>query len=206
MFEQNSLDESLAAVGAKTDGATHRGLFEKLSAMYGGSGRHYHSQSHVIHCLAHLQAWRHLARNPAEIEVAIWFHDAIYDTHRTDNEERSAEWAREYLQRHHVQDNVVARIFDMIMATKHHQVDDGDIALLVDIDLGILGASAANFEVYDRQIREEYHWVPSVAYRTSRRKVLKDFLDREVIYKTPEIYDQLERRARNNLERWLALQ
>jgi len=78
MFEQNSLDESLAAVGAKTDGATHRGLFEKLSAMYGGSGRHYHSQSHVIHCLAHLQAWRHLARNPAEIEVAIWFHDAIY--------------------------------------------------------------------------------------------------------------------------------
>jgi len=205
MFEPNSLNESLVAVGAKTDGTAHRGLFEKLSAMYGEPGRHYHSQSHVTHCLAHLQTWRHLARNPAEIEVAIWFHDAIYDTRRSDNEERSAEWAREYLQRHHVQDTVVARIFEMIMATKHHQVEGGDIALLVDIDLGILGASAANFEVYDRQIREEYHWVPSVAYRLNRRTVLKQFLDREVIYRTHEIYNQLELRARNNLQRRLRI-
>lgn len=91
----------------------------------------------------------------------------------------------------------------MIHATKSHDVESGDAALLVDIDLGILGAAPSVFENYDQAIRLEYGWVPETHYRLGRAQILRTFLDRDVIFKTPRIRDQLEEQARENLARKL---
>jgi len=205
MFDVDSLSQSLSDIGALKgpDGCSE--VFEQLTAAYDETGRHYHSAAHISQCLIHFQTWRHLAENPAEIEIAIWFHDAVYDTHKSDNEQRSADWAQDYLSEQQIDKAVVDRIAEMILATKDHRIDKGDAALMVDIDLGILSASPANFEIYNRQIRQEYHWVPSVAYQSGRRKVLSEFLNRDQIYKTPAVREQLEVRARKNLELALAM-
>ncbi len=197
LFTQENLRRSLAGLGI-TPGED---IFKQLRRAYAEGGRHYHTDKHVSECLAHFQNFRHLGNRPAEIEIALWFHDAIYDTHRSDNEEKSAEWAQIYLASEGADAEAVDRIVEMIHATKTHHARLGDAALMLDVDLGILGASRSAFEAYDHAIRLEYGWVPEEQYRHRRAQVLKTFLDRESIYKTREFRDQYEGQARENLAR-----
>ena len=147
--------------------------------------RHYHTARHIDACLAQVQRYRSFAANPAEIEVALWFHDAIYDTRRSDNEQRSAEWASDFLSSTGAETAHVSRIHALIMATRHTAAaDDPDQQLLVDIDLGILGQPRGVFDDYDAAIRREYHWVPWPQYAESRVAVLAEFLNRPFIYAT----------------------
>ena len=94
----------------------------------------------------------------------------------------------------------MARVVAMINATKSHKTYDTDSALLVDIDLGILGAPEAAFERYDEAIRSEFHWAPLAQYKLARAQVLRGFLNRESIYKTDYFQSNYEQQARNNLE------
>ena len=195
MFDESNLSNCLNLLGARsTDG-----IFGRLQQAYGETGRYYHDGSHIEECLTHLGAHQKLAERPEEIEAAIWFHDAVYDTKASDNEERSADWASEYLTTAGVGSAIVSRVHAMIIATKTHVAETQDQKLLLDIDLGILGASPAAFERYDQAIREEYSWVPLEQYRSARVVVLKSFLDRSAIYQTQTFADRLERQARDNL-------
>jgi predicted metal-dependent HD superfamily phosphohydrolase len=136
--------------------------------------------------------------------VALWFHDAVYDTQRSDNEERSAVWAREYLTARAVAHDAIDRIEAMILATRHTEhTAPGDTALMVDIDLGILGQPVRVFDRYDAAIRREYAWVSDEAYRAGRRAVLASFLARTHIYCTDFFHARLETTARANLARAL---
>ncbi len=200
LFSRSQLNDSLGAIGVvpKID------LFDQLVVAYGEVGRYYHTDRHISQCLRHFQSFRHLAQQPGEIEVALWFHDAVYDSRRRDNEALSAEWAMRYLKAEGVESGVVNRIAAMILATKMHGTQDADTALLLDIDLGILGSSPEAFEAYDRAIRLEYAWVPEAEYRSGRAKVLQQFLDRPHLYQTPDCRDRYEAQARSNLERKIA--
>jgi predicted metal-dependent HD superfamily phosphohydrolase len=164
-------------------------------------GRHSHSAAHVADCLGHVAALHDVAERPAEIEVAIWFHDAVYDTHRADNEERSAAWARRILAGAGADAAVSERIERLILATKTHEPHDRDAELFIDIDLSILGAPPDMFACYDADIRREYHWVPVDTYRAGRARILQQFLDRPVIFRTLHFHHHLEPQARTNLKR-----
>lgn len=196
MFTEDNLRHSLTEIGASLEGT----LFHDLDRAYREPARHYHSHHHIAACLRHVQSYRHLARCPAEIEVALWFHDAIYDTHRQDNEAQSAAWARQYLQSVGTAADCIARIVGLILATRHNAVAlEGDQALLVDIDLAILGQSPEVFHAYDTAIRTEYAWVPWEQYRAGRVKILTGFLERPCIYTTAALREVYEVRARQNL-------
>lgn len=176
-------------------------IFDELATAYDEDSRFYHTHEHIDVCLTEFNNHRHLAQNPAELEIALWFHDAIYDTHRNDNEERSAHWVAEYLGSEGAAPEAIARICAAILATKTHATASDDIALLIDIDLGILGAPEPIFEAYDRAIRQEYAWVSRDRYRRERSRILQSFLDRGCIFKTKEIQKDLEGKARANLSR-----
>jgi predicted metal-dependent HD superfamily phosphohydrolase len=197
MFRRHIFHASLKGVGAKLD----LDAFDDLAAAYAEPGRYYHTQQHISACLAHCQRFRALAQRPSEVEVALWFHDAVYDSHRSDNEEQSAQWAERYLAAAAVAPAVISRIVEMILATKFHAEREGDIALVVDIDLGILGAAVQAFETYDHAIRREYDWVPEAQYRAARCQILQTFLDREAIYQTQTFRRHYEAQARENLSR-----
>ena len=176
------------------------GVFEQILQAHGESHRHYHSIEHLIECLAHFEGARHLARQPGEVAIALWFHDAVYDVKGTSNEQRSADWATAVLEKARAPEPTCKRIEQLILATRHDALPkDADQQLLVDIDLAILGAPVQRFAEYDKQIRAEYNWVPGLLYGMKRKAVLKSFLARPSIYSTQHFRDRLEAQARANL-------
>ena len=192
--------ERWQALMARFGFAEHRDTFERLFAGYGEAHRCYHTAAHVTACLRHLDAAAGLADSPIEVEIALWFHDAVYALRAQDNERRSAEWARDFLAKAGAGGPRCARVAGHIMATEHKAVpSDSDSALTVDIDLAILGSAPETYEVFEADIRREYAWVPGILYRRKRREVLESFLARPSIYATAHFRDRLEEPARRNL-------
>jgi predicted metal-dependent HD superfamily phosphohydrolase len=184
---------------------TDEDLYHQLVACYSEPHRRYHTIQHLNECFVHLENLRSLCDHPEEVELALWFHDAIYNTSKKDNEKRSAEWARDSVLAAGISSEPAERIYELVMATVHDAVPVGtDAEVLVDIDLGILGAETARFDEYELQVREEYSWVPKPLYRAARRKVLEQFAAREWIYSTAPFRSQYELRARDNITRSLA--
>ncbi|MBS0308384.1 MAG: hypothetical protein JSS58_05375 [Proteobacteria bacterium] len=175
-------------------------VFRALASRYGEPQRHYHTLQHIDECLAKLAEVRHLSTHPAEVAMALWFHDAIYDPTRHDNEEKSADWASACLRQAGVSDNVTRRIDALILATRHHAAPtDMDAKILVDVDLTILAAPRERFAEYERQIRAEYVHIPDLPFNTKRRNILQGFLDRAAIFTTPLFFERYEVQARRNI-------
>lgn len=180
-------------------------IYQQLVACYAEPHRSYHTIQHLNECFMHLENLRSQAEHPDEVELALWFHDAIYDTTKKDNEQRSAQWARDSLLSAGVANEKAERVHELVMFTMHNAVPVGrDAEVLVDIDLGILGAETARFDEYEIQVRQEYSWVPENLYQAARRKVLEEFTSREWIYSTPRFRSEYESRARENISRSLA--
>ncbi|WP_418132605.1 N-methyl-D-aspartate receptor NMDAR2C subunit [Variovorax sp. 375MFSha3.1] len=180
-------------------------LCDELQRRYAESQRHYHTMQHLGECLAWFEREKALAEHPGEVALALWFHDAIYDVHAHDNEARSADWARQALLEAGAAADAAERVHALVMATRHDAVPQGrDAELLIDIDLSILGAERARFDEYERQVQAEYAFVPDEVRLPRRRAILQRFLDRDAIYATPRMHEQLEARARANLQRSIA--
>jgi predicted metal-dependent HD superfamily phosphohydrolase len=181
------------------------GLLAELLARYAEPHRRYHTLQHLDECFAALAPACHLAERLAELELALWFHDAVYDTHAGDNEERSARWAEECLSAAGVRAEATSRIGALILATRHAvRPEAPDARLLVDVDLAILGAPALRFEEYERQVRQEYDWVSEPAFRAGRARILQGFVHRPSIYATSWFAERFEAPARENLRRSLS--
>lgn len=180
-------------------------LRTELEARYAEPQRHYHTLQHLGECLAWFERERAAAERPAEVALALWFHDAVYDVHAHDNEARSADWARDAMRAAGAAPEAAARVHALVMATRHDAVPVGrDAELLIDIDLSILGAEPTRFDEYERQVHAEYGFVPPEVRRPRRREILQRFLAREAIYATPRLHALLEARARANLARSIA--
>jgi len=177
-------------------------LYEDLVARYRERHRHYHTLLHLDECFAGLQTIRADACHPDEIDLALWFHDAIYDVARRDNEVLSADWARVATESAGLAAAIADRVHALVMATRHNAIPiDIDQQILVDVDLSILGAPESRFDEYERQIRAEYSAVPLPRFRAARRRVLTEFLGRPTIFNTRSFVAAYEGQARNNLAR-----
>lgn len=193
---QESWSRSWHALGCTKDTP----LMEQLIAAYGEPHRKYHGVQHLTECIAAFEQYSHLAEQPHEVGIALWFHDAVYDLRAADNEAESAAWAELALAAAAVSQDAIVRIKGLIMATCHDAVpEDRDQQLMVDIDLAILGASESRFAEYEAQVREEYAWVPEPRYRQVRAGLLAQFLARPSIYNTLELRERFEAQARKNL-------
>jgi predicted metal-dependent HD superfamily phosphohydrolase len=185
--------------------AADEALYTRLMTCWTEGHRRYHTLQHLRECLVLFDDVREQAMHPGEITLALWFHDAFYDPRRKDNEERSADWARDSVLEAGLPADVAGRVHALVMATRHEAApDDADAQLLVDVDLAILGAETPRFDESDAQIRVEYAHVPEDQFREGRRHVLNGFLARPRLYTTEHFHSALEERARGNLRRALA--
>jgi predicted metal-dependent HD superfamily phosphohydrolase len=186
-------------LGVETAGAD---LYTVLRTRYAEAHRSYHTIQHLGECFVAFDDARHLADKVHEVELALWFHDAVYEVRRQDNEEQSASWARDAAIQHGVASSAADRVHHLVLATKHNATPASpDAALVVDVDLAILGAPAERFDEYEQQIRQEYSWAPGILFRRKPREILETFLARPCIYSTDFFQTRFEVSARSNLAR-----
>jgi predicted metal-dependent HD superfamily phosphohydrolase len=178
----------------------------RLATAYDAPERHYHTLGHLENLLGVLD--RFALQDGTVVELAVWYHDAVYSALRSDNEEKSAEWAEAFLRQTTLGPARTARVIDLIRRTHDHTQpqppDDADLLLFLDADLSILGEPEAAYREYARGVRREYRLVPDLLYRPGRRKVLAKLLAAPVLYHTPALRAELDAPARRNLAAELA--
>ncbi len=177
-------------------------VFETLNSLYSQPHRFYHNLTHIDHCLRELSSVKSFAKDYDSLELAIWYHDAVYETRKDDNEEKSAELAKEICEKNNFTDDFTTRIYKLILSTKHcGEPNDPDEKIMLDIDLAILGQEQDIFKEYEDNIRKEYIYVPKEIFNPKRSEILQSFLDRKSIYLTDYFKDKYEEIARDNIKK-----
>lgn len=170
-----------------------------LLARWSEPHRHYHT-------LEHLGTMLSIVDESGPVPLAAWFHDAIYDPHRADNEEASARLAATVLAELDLPAEVIAEVTRLVRLTATHDPapDDRNGALLTDADLAILAADPPAYDRYAQAIRREYSHVGDDDFRAGRAAVLRRLHDRPVLYRVVAQRVEWQARARANLSRELA--
>ena len=179
-------------------------IYQQLIQRYSESHRHYHTLTHIQRMFAAWEPFQAQLDDPVSVAWAIWFHDVIYKPLRKDNEEKSAEFARNTLQQLAAPQAQIAEVEKMILASANHmhppQAASNDLLFFLDIDLLILGSHREEYQEYTQQIRKEYRQVPGFMYRSGRKKVVQAFLGAPQIFKTPPFFQTYEQPAKENLQ------
>jgi len=171
-----------------------------LFALYSLEHRRYHNMMHVEECLEELDWSLYQCTDPIACEMAVWYHDVVYEPTSDQNERLSANKALFDCLRLGVTDEVFKdAVVRLILGTKHSSEAKGDAATVADIDLSILGKPWERFSEYERQIREEYSHVPDRDFAAGRTAILDGFLRRPSIYWTTHFRERYEKPARANI-------
>lgn len=174
--------------------------FHLIMNAYSAKVRNYHSVNHLLSVLECLDRTAYLAENSDEVEVALWFHDAVYKPFSHSNELDSANWALGFLQKSGASKTRQKRVFDLVMVTAHATSPGSiDEKLIVDIDLSVLGQDNAVYKEFSKGVRQEYRKVPAFIYRRKRKEVLLSFLRRKRIYFFEQFIEMYEASARENI-------
>ncbi len=180
-------------------------IFRLLARHYSEPGRHYHTLAHIRACLDRLDEVRHRLRDADAAELALWFHDAVYDPSRDDNELRSAFLFDRQLGIH-MPTQRADDVHAMIMATTH----DGaagmgeDACYVADIDLSGLAAARPDFLRATEQLRRECGHATNSGVDPGSRRFFEKLLSRPGIYLTGYFQSRCEEQARRNIEGLLA--
>lgn len=183
----------------------HDAVYTLLNDAYSEPQRYYHNHQHIVECLQSYHQIKHLLNDSLALELAIWFHDVVYDPKAKDNELQSAELMKQYCQ-DFLSESQLEKVYHWIIATqKHLPSNDTDLNTLLDIDLAILGSQSDRFSEYERQIKLEYSWVNAETYLNKRTEVLSFFYQMEPIYQTSYFQERFEQRAKANLQSFVGL-
>ena len=190
-------------VGIKGESAEE--IWHGFVAAYGADGRFYHNLNHIQHTLDIADQLRDEAVDFTAVQLALWFHDVVYDPRRGDNEAQSAAYAERVLRPLGVLDEMLVEVTNLILATKSHEAPkpDPNIFVILDADLAILSAPPAQYDAYARAIRQEYSFVPDEQYVAGRTAVLQKFLARSPFYFTEWMREKGETAVTQNLNREL---
>lgn len=182
-------------------GVTRIPAIEPLLEAYSEADRFYHNWNHIEACLKALQNAGELTALHA---IALFYHDCIYDTRRSDNEEQSADFMTRELRAVDVPEHHISTIRRLILATRHKALPESrDEQLMVDVDLSILGPDPVTYCRYVEAIRQEYGWVDDASFAAGRGDFLNKLQARENIYSTDLFRSLWEVGARGNIQREL---
>lgn len=184
--------------------------FEDLFKRYVEKNRRYHDVTHLKTCLNELELVRDLAEDPDALEMAILFHDAVYESNdptiigKKDDEGKSAQLAVDLITNQlGLGRDFADKVASLIMTTKHNVVpQSNDAKLMVDIDLAIFGRSPRLFNIYEQNVREEWNHVELLDFAKGRKGVLESFLPpkRDAIYQSAFFRERYEEQAKKNLQ------
>lgn len=180
---------------------TAEAVYARLTELYGEPHRHYHTLEHIQHCLREFDRTAVLMENPDAVELALWFHDAIYHPGANDNERRSAELFERCFEGD-AEPDFRRRVRDLILVTTHRELPrHWDERFIVDIDLSSLGLPWDECERDGRRIRAEYADLTDADYYPSQLRFLRSLRDRPNFFFTESFRQRYERVACENVRR-----
>jgi predicted metal-dependent HD superfamily phosphohydrolase len=184
----------------RTDGDA---IGQALLDLYAGEARYYHTIDHIDFCLEVFDEVSDQCDNPDAVELAIWFHDAIYDFPVEENERLSAEYFMNVSQGR-LPEDLRRVVFEQVMVTDHRRVpEDTDQKILTDIDLSSFGRPWERFISDGLNVRRELNYLEDDVFYQRQIAFMKNLLDREHFYATPWFQDNFEPTARQNLQQYL---
>lgn len=170
----------------------------EIEAAYSATGRHYHTLQHLCEVYEALETF-YGPKIPAASLFALFYHDLIYSTLRTDNEKQSADYAFAKISNWHIAPEVAELVRNMIIATASHMSEDAETIIFLDADMAILGSEENKYQNYTSRVRQEFGIYPDLLYNRGRKKFVEGTLKREHIFLTAFFREKYEAQARINL-------
>ena len=182
------------------DNSLKNELWTEIEQNYSEKKRHYHNLSHLENSLVELTGVKDKIENWNTILLTLFYHDIIYNSLKSDNEEQSAELAEKRMKQINVPFLTIENCKSQILATKKHLCNSiSDINYFIDSDLSILGQQEEVYKKYSKNVRLEYLYYPSIIYNKARIQVLNNFLKQDSIFKTDYFKSKFEEQAKINL-------
>lgn len=178
-------------------------IFQRLIGGYREPHRYYHSLDHIEHCLGMFEQCKYLTTDTDALEIALWFHDVILESGRSDDEARSAELYLELSDG--AQPEPMRQLINrLIMATRHDgsELEDADSFYMVDIDLSSFGLPWEAFLRDSLNLRRENPHVSDEDYHLNQTGFQRSLLARPRFFLSDFFHDRFEQQARANLARY----
>jgi predicted metal-dependent HD superfamily phosphohydrolase len=178
--------------------------YEEVHARYTESHRRYHSAGHIAHCLQQFDAASGLLDDANAVELAVWYHDVVYDIGAIDNEARSAEMFLRHASGQ-LSEDMSATVHELIMVTMHlcSLPATSDQSYLVDIDLSSFGLPRERFLRDSVNVREEFPHIPDAEFYTKQKKFLLELLGRKHFFFTEFFRNRHEVAACENISAYV---
>lgn len=196
-------------LGGHTDSDAMRdawaGIGHDLLARWSEPHRHYHALPHLSSVLRASRLLERSGELPGSehrlVELAAWFHDAVYAGRAGKDEEDSAHlalWKLGGL----LPEVEVAEVARLVRLTATHSPQEGDLtgAVLTDADLEVLGRPRAEYVRYVAQVRSDYAHVSDKDFARGRAAVLRTLLKAPRLFHTRSGSLLWEAAARRNVE------
>lgn len=181
-------------------------LWAEIERNYSQQKRYYHTLKHLENLLEQLTEIKAELENWDLVLFSMFYHDVIYNSLKSDNEQKSAELAEKRMISIGISSELIEACKAQIMATQTHFLsENNDTNFFTDADLSVLGQSWEVYLEYFQNVRKEYKIYPDLIYNAGRKKVLKHFLAMERIFKTDYFYHKFEANAKVNLEKELVM-
>jgi len=206
----NPLKELLYRININVDFLLTDFMDDNLFKCYTEYFRCYHTlENHIFPGIYLIESVKSLCDNRDFVELAWWYHDAIYIPNSPLNEEISAHKAYFDCIQLGLSGETASIIYNMVLATKHSKVKPHtqDEKVLHDIDLAILGSEPEEYDKYTKLIRREYSFVNDKDFYQGRSQILNHFLQesgnptdqKKTIYCTEYFSDLYENKAVKNI-------
>jgi len=167
---------------------------------YSSKKRQYHTLQHLDNLLVQIAEIKGEIQNWDVILFTLYYHDVVYNSLKSDNEEKSAKFAEQQMKKISVPSDMIELCKKQILATKSHSKStDSDTNYFIDVDLSIFGQDWETYSLYYKNVRKEYSIYPDFVYNPARKKVLNQFLSMNRIFKTEWFYNKFETQAKDNL-------
>ncbi len=145
------------------------GFSDSVLKRYEEHHRYYHTSTHLLDVVLQLSK---LDNFDDELFLAAVYHDAVYDPHANDNEEKSAALFLEEAKTASLNKLQIDSINRLILDTKTHKPSSEKSQLLIKADLSILDQPLSKLIEYEHQIFKEFQFVDYKVYQPKRIEIL----------------------------------
>ncbi len=149
--------------------------WKHLVDAYTAPGRFYHNAAHIASMLRTFDKMKLGEADRVGLYAFALFHDIVYDTadqaRYRQNETRSANLGRAFMERIGAPLPVAERLSQRIRATQTHDIDlnrDFNGAAAMDVDMGILAEKPRAYRRYADAIRLEFGHIPDDVFYPAR--------------------------------------